>query len=739
MSDEWDVINLLDENYTAVNSEQTNTIDSEKINLPPITQEFIIESPITQREVITTYPVRQREVITIIPQIERQIIPENNDIILTESERKLIPFPDRTPKNENLSKQIEVKTDTSLESKLKSSRISDRREATEELERRIVTMQGHCASEIVDDLKIRVFQLDPHLMGQYLKQTGTFDARFQNSMGCLVDALISDDNLLSGQRIREWIVDIRRIGKPSTEGTVFNLCYTKDCDSLFVVKTPNDPYYDYLPHEAVVGMGAINNLRNKIPNFMHTYAAFMCSPPLIDDNGSVLAWCPAHDNMYDENVTYLILENIGGTERNVKSLNDIVVNLTPNEYLAIYLQVLNALDIAYKEYDFTHYDLHGNNILVEILPYKVAIPFRGKYIITDKLARIIDFGFSHVKLQGINFGKYGLEEYGVDAEKSYPMHDAYKLLLNSYLSAINNKNRNLDNLVMKIYKFFESSETPQDRIRYLRDHTGEDFLQPLDDKYQDKTYEDLINYILNNISVKNGIVDKEYTYAPLNEIAQGMELITNTPKINSNFDFIVNEVPNDVILTVCNDKCVTWNGFIRNIFDANKLPTTLVDYCQALTAIDKFTDKNYEKSYKEWLSQVDIKSIYDTERINMINEINSLIDELNKIDFESMFIDDPNFNLKSYKQNLRIIFDLQSRYNKIILWTSTVKCVFGQLNYQINNDIDVLIVSTKNIRKHFVIYTKLIKGNMLMTSKSKIYIDQETYKLQYSILSALND
>ena len=107
----------------------------------------------------------------------------------------------------------------------------------------------------------------------------------------------------------------------------------------------------------------------------------------------------------------------------------------PPEFLQIYLQVLNPLNLAYKKFDFTHYDLHSENVLIQELPYPISIPFyhpdgRTLYLRTNFLARIIDYGTAHVKIEGQHFGVFRAENRGqIFPDRSFPMHDAYKLLL----------------------------------------------------------------------------------------------------------------------------------------------------------------------------------------------------------------------------------------------------------------------------------------------------------------------
>src|SRR5207253_1270084 len=49
-------------------------------------------------------------------------------------------------------------------------------------------------------------------------------------------------------------------------------------------------------------------------------------------------------------------------------------------------------------------------------------------ITTHYVPYIIDYGFSHVRINNVNFGKHGYESANVYVDKSFPMYDLYKML-----------------------------------------------------------------------------------------------------------------------------------------------------------------------------------------------------------------------------------------------------------------------------------------------------------------------
>ena len=87
-------------------------------------------------------------------------------------------------------KQMDVAaTATPLKHRLDSDDYDERVWAVRELELRIITHNGQCPDDIVNNLRVRIFQLDPVSMQQYLDRP--YDHNFQDGVGYLVDASFS--------------------------------------------------------------------------------------------------------------------------------------------------------------------------------------------------------------------------------------------------------------------------------------------------------------------------------------------------------------------------------------------------------------------------------------------------------------------------------------------------------------------------------------------------------------------
>ena len=105
-----------------------------------------------------------------------------------------------------------------------------------------------------------------------------------------------------------------------------------------------DEYFDENIHEAFIGLYAINHLRAIIPNFVYTYGIFR--NPCIFEKSS--------------QCNYLLLELIPG-----QTWKKFIRTATTDQFVNTFLQLCLSLKIAKEKYDFTHYDLHYENIIIK--------------------------------------------------------------------------------------------------------------------------------------------------------------------------------------------------------------------------------------------------------------------------------------------------------------------------------------------------------------------------------------
>src|SRR5579871_2156305 len=288
---------------------------------------------------------------------------------------------------------------------------------------------------------------------------------------CAVDSILFTPpsevgGLSMNDKVHLYFRRIKQIGGESVEGYASSISFGM-VDNAFVLKAPRNPNDDNLAHEAIVGMFGTNQLRAEIPNFAYIFGYMRCSPPLFDQKRPV-TYCTNNSN----SVTYVVYENV----KDGISFEQFCKDASPQQFLEQYMSVVYSLKKAHSVCDFTHYDLHGGNVIVRDYKGKgtpFTIPYeteRGivEYLKTTKLSVFIDYGLAHIQYGGKHYGRSGYQGYSVFPDRSFPIFDCYKLLCFSMLSMTNQST--FDEAV-KIWRFFNSSEDPkkalQDELQYL--------------------------------------------------------------------------------------------------------------------------------------------------------------------------------------------------------------------------------------------------------------------------------
>ncbi len=185
--------------------------------------------------------------------------------------------------------------------------------------------------------------------------------------------------------------------------------------------------------EYFIGIKAINKLRYYIPTFVYTLGAFKQA-------------------VNDKKEYFIMYEKIPG-----KTLTEFLVgdNISFNDWLIIFVQILISLEVAQKEIGFTHFDLHTSNIMIRKdieVNYKVNLNTKSYTIQnTVLLPVIIDFGLSSVLIDDNFIGSYDLPQYGM-LNFIVPGYDMYKLLCFSVLHA-----KSIREDILGMFDFFGST------------------------------------------------------------------------------------------------------------------------------------------------------------------------------------------------------------------------------------------------------------------------------------------
>lgn len=195
-------------------------------------------------------------------------------------------------------------------------------------------------------------------------------------------------------------------------------------------------------HEYVVSMYGCNMLRSILPNFCFTYALYH------------------HDYR-----VRLVMEKIDGIqyiEFMKKMVHEPFSTKKSNDFLRIWIQILCALEVAQETIFFTHYDLHGENILLRrvdnTIPFLDYPVYDTVYRLenVDRIATMIDFGHSTVRYDKGFIGKMGsnsFPEYGM-----YPFYipgaDLFKIAIYSWLNIFHKRTFQPNTMGHVLSRFF---------------------------------------------------------------------------------------------------------------------------------------------------------------------------------------------------------------------------------------------------------------------------------------------
>lgn len=452
------------------------------------------------------------------------------------------------------------------------------------------------------DTGIKIRERLDNLDGQLLKNDISnqfYNAEVMRAAACTIESIIKAPpseigSLYHNELLRKYITHLKQIGAESANGYALLGDFGK-IKGMFVEKVSRDPNNDDLLHELIVGLYGTNKARNYIPNFAYIYGGFKCSPPVIDpETKQLTSWCLDNTNA----VNYILYENVAPAV----SMKEYLESCTPQDFLNIYMQVLYSLRLGHKLFDFTHYDLHHENILIR--DYKIHHQNRvfqilyetengNEYLTANKIATFIDVGYSHIQHNNNHFGIYGLIPYFTYPDRSWIMHDAYKFLLFCMEDGLQ-YNRGVFNEAAKIFKYFNQVEDP--------------------------------------VTAIEAQIPLNYSF-PLTEETAGLNLDDLARHIRAVCDcsFINARLSSDPVLE-CEGVCVEEREILRQIgVDPNgqiMVPTEILDLFDLISLLQNDNNKtdeeriieqfNYQTAMRSYLEMVDAK----------VKELNNLVSDL---------------------------------------------------------------------------------------------------------------
>lgn len=416
---------------------------------------------------------------------------------------------------------------------------------------------------ILDELQLHLGSLDKQsLLNDIYNKF--YDIKVMEGISCILNSIKYSDQMsgvIASERIKHYYTNGQTIGQKSLNGVVMESDFDtiKDLIVIKLSKNLNGTQDNILINELYNGLFGLNPLRKDIPNFAYTYGGFVCSEAYVGSDEKLITWCN-NNNPID----YILLENIKPSI----TLSEYVKSCSFEDFLFIYLQILYALSYAKRTVDFTHYDLHGTNVLIRTMNsnkfYIKYVDDRGDniYLPSNKIAIIIDFGYSHIEINSKNTGIYGINKYGIKPEVSFPMYDAYKLLGFCLLDVDkifikSENNRQCIEGMYRILKFFNKSDTYQNILNQNKTL----FSLPHLPKLLSITHQNLIDYIIKEFNLSLNVYDpndkvkiygQEKKYHDVHQVFDELKL-TKEIVINNNFEFydvvshLTNEGKNDEV------------------------------------------------------------------------------------------------------------------------------------------------------------------------------------------------
>lgn len=501
---------------------------------------------------------------------------------------------------------------------------------------------GSCTQlnpSIVDELQERMFSIGAEQMQEYLIKPSTLDAYMHDNLACLVNAIYQRHNPTNPfesrirERIKNWLPALKVVGATSINGYALQTSFNSYNTQLFIIKVPRGGINDTLIHEATIGLYVTNKMRHLLPNFMYIYGYTRCAPPVLDDNNDVLTWCTSNT----EEVSYLITENIVDGQDFGELFNN--KDLIYRDFQVVFLQIINALNQAFKRYKYTHNDLHHGNILIRKFSTKVAVPYYDSlnniagYITSQYIPTIIDYGNNGAQIGSQMIGKFGLAKSGIIATEAFPMYDIYKLLCFLYERLqISSNPTNNNGLAIKSFlneafdKFGDGSII--DRVKRRVNNPRGDYYQA-PERLRGMTYDDYIKLL--------GPLLPLYLLTSANEVTL-----------------------QNIYLPGYNDPVDSCDFY--EFFNTGSGPVTAFEYCQAITTLrhDTLLDEDYQRRAVKWL---DSKFNAESYLLNKQNDIQSDVDNANLIVnfLRNVVIDAPS------EQNLILQFYANSTRRKLVM------------------------------------------------------------------------
>lgn len=200
----------------------------------------------------------------------------------------------------------------------------------------------------------------------------------------------------------EWLSDVTPFDVKSKQGDVMKATIL-DKFKVVVKKSKSTRFDEITLRDFCVGIH-LNKILDEAPFFVRTLGNFN------------------YNNKFHILTEYVEGENLKNFIQNKEH--------TFSDFLNIFFQIILGLEIAQNKLNFSHYDLHTDNVILVPIKHSFNISLYGySYTIKyDYKPVMIDFGLSSIHVNGQTIGQIKLESKGIFNHIS-PGYDIYVFLL----------------------------------------------------------------------------------------------------------------------------------------------------------------------------------------------------------------------------------------------------------------------------------------------------------------------
>jgi hypothetical protein len=592
-----------------------------------------------------------------------------------------------TNEQQELHKEMLIKADFDYEYEDESNDIgSEQIQSIIQLQLIVKAKCSYLDPEIIQSFSLTNYHFDESKIMNLLNSISTLNVNLHKHIACVIQSYSSGGH----KNIRKLFKFLDKIPVESGEGSLYRVSSNSDVKP-YIIKTVNDlNENDVLIHEAMIGFYAINKLRKYVPNFVHTYDYFACSEMISDKNtGDIITWCTQPSA-----TSYLVLENIINSMTLLDFIKKIILSDKAEDieiFDNIFIQILNALSVAHAQYNFTHYDLHSENIMVREFENHVTIKIYDEpdklisrsYIKSTYLIYILDFGYSHIKINDYAFGRFWMEEFDIYQDRAEPMRDLKKLYLNIF------------------------SELTFRVIGSNVDHIKEPYKTNVG-KYIKRTLAKLYNHVVK--------LDATISYGEYKHMAINQGFYTNVNYFHGNLENY--------------DEPISSCQFSKLVSDTTRRIKDDYHLCSLYHNLQKTDITPHEKErYLEFI-RYNYQKLEDTEL--EFNRIKSRMNYLENLDSFRILQTDYQVNFKNRDELFDSLYTLMHFKDSLFELESLIdahECVlniFNLLKDDLINKSSILLEETSNIYHDIVSKLKGIgfKNNQYVDDEIKDFIDK---------------